>query len=402
MNESLPAAPAGYSFGTPTFSDSSGTPNDGIVTITTNGETVEVTTVNTLSRDAGSLTLSKVLTGGPAGYTGPFTINYDCNDGTAHDGSKSVSAGSTSSAITGIPTGTQCTISETPPTAPTGYTFGAPSFSPSATVTITTKDQTVNVQTTNTLTSTTPPVTPPSPKADITVTKAATPAVQLPIGGGSMPITYSIVVSNAGPDAAQNVKVADAAPASVTFVSATTSAGTCTTTALALDCTISSIPAGGSVSITINATVSSTGTKVNVVTTTTTTPETNPNNNTAQAQTVVTATAVPPTPKPTPKPKPAPAICSTVTVTQKVLTANGKPQTISVKVTQGKKGVSHATVKITGPGISKTMKTDKNGRLSVSVKAKTPGIIRVEIVGKNACNTQRVGVVGAYEPPVTG
>ncbi len=103
-------------------------------------------------RDQGSLTLSKVLTGGPAGYTGPFTINYDCNDGTAHDGSKSVSAGSTSSAITGIPTGTQCTISETPPTAPTGYTFGTPSFSPSATVTITNKDQTVNVQTTNTLT----------------------------------------------------------------------------------------------------------------------------------------------------------------------------------------------------------------------------------------------------------
>ena len=122
------------------------------MTIATKGATVEVTTNNTLTRDTGSLTLSKVLTGGPAGYTGPFTINYDCNDGTAHDGSKSVSAGATSSAITGIPTGTQCTISETPPTAPTGYTFGAPSFSPSATVTITNKDQTVNVQTTNTLT----------------------------------------------------------------------------------------------------------------------------------------------------------------------------------------------------------------------------------------------------------
>ena len=79
----------------------------------------------------GSLTLSKVLTGGPAGYTGPFTINYDCNDGTAHDGSKSVAAGTTSSAITGIPTGTQCTVSETPPSAPAGYSFGAPSFSPS-------------------------------------------------------------------------------------------------------------------------------------------------------------------------------------------------------------------------------------------------------------------------------
>ena len=111
---------------------------------------VECTYLN--KRDTGSLTLSKVLTGGPAGYTGPFTINYDCNDGTAHDGSVSVNAGTTSAPITGIPTGTQCTISETPPTAPTGYTFGTPSFSPSAVATIATKGQTVNVQTTNTLT----------------------------------------------------------------------------------------------------------------------------------------------------------------------------------------------------------------------------------------------------------
>ena len=118
MNESLPAAPPGYTFGTPTFIENSGEPNDGIVTITSNGATVEVTTVNTLTRDLGSLTLSKVLSGGPAGYAGPFTINYDCNDGAAHDGSKSVAAGATSSPITGIPTGTQCTISETPPSAP--------------------------------------------------------------------------------------------------------------------------------------------------------------------------------------------------------------------------------------------------------------------------------------------
>ena len=102
------------------------------------------------------------------------------------------------------------------------------------------------------------------------------------VGGGSVPITYTIVVSNAGPDAAQNVKVGDAAPVGVTFVSATTSAGTCTTTALALDCTISSIAAGGSVTITINATVNATGTKTNLVTVATTTLETNPNNNTAR------------------------------------------------------------------------------------------------------------------------
>ena len=227
-----------------------------------NGETVEVTTVNTLSRDTGSLTLSKVLTGGPAGYTGPFTINYDCNDGTAHDGSKSVAAGTTSSVIAGIPTGTQCTISETLPAAPAGYSFGTPSFSPSSTVTIVGERSDRQRADDQHLTSTAPPVTPPSPKADITVTKAATPAVQLPVGGGSVPITYSIVVSNAGPDAAPECQGRGRRPGLGDIrLWPTTSAGTCTTTALALDCTISSIPAGGSVSITINATVSSTGTK---------------------------------------------------------------------------------------------------------------------------------------------
>ena len=369
VNESLPAAPAGYTFGTPTFSESSGTPNDGIVTITTKGATVEVTTVNTLTRDVGSLTLSKVLSGGPAEYAGPFTINYDCNDGLAHDGSKSVAAGATSSAITGIPTGTQCTISETLPAAPAGYSFGSPSFSPAATVTISAKDQTVNVQTTNTLTGdvgsltlskvlsggpaeyagpftinydcndglahdgsksvaagatssaitgiptgtqctisetlpaapagysfgspsfspaatvtisakdqtvnvqTTntltlippPPVTPPpvtpTPKTDISVTKAATPSVQLPLGGGSAPITYTLVVTNNGPDAAQNVKVADAAPVAVKFVPVATTSAPCsgTVTELALDCTIANLAAGASVTITVNATVNADG-----------------------------------------------------------------------------------------------------------------------------------------------
>ena len=146
ISETPPTAPTGYTFGTPTFSPSA------TVTIANKDQTVNVQTTNTLTRDTGSLTLSKVLTGGPAGYTGPFTINYDCNDGTAHDGSKSVSAGSTSSAITGIPTGTQCTVSETPPTAPRVTRSARRRSRRRATATITNKDQTVNVQTTNTLT----------------------------------------------------------------------------------------------------------------------------------------------------------------------------------------------------------------------------------------------------------
>ena len=38
----------------------------------------------------------------------------------------------------------------------------------------------------------------------------------------------------------------------------------------------------------------------------------------------------------------------------------------------------------------------------MTLKPSKPGIIRVAIQGAKACNTQRIGVVGVYEPPVTG
>ena len=237
------------------------------------------------------------------------------------------------------------------------------------------------------------------PKSDVTVTKTATASVVLPLGGGSAPIVYSIAARNNGPDAAQNVKVSDSAPADVTFVSATTGKGTCTTTPSSVDCTISGLAVGESVPITINATVNATGTKTNVVVITNTTPpDTNPNNNTASASTIVTAPVAPPKPPPVVIPE----ICSTLVANPKVLKANGKAQKINVTVKKGKKGVAGATVKITGPGISKTVKTGKDGKVKVTVKPSQPGIIRVVIQGGKVCNSQRIGVVGVYEPPVTG
>ena len=150
--------------------------------------------------------------------------------------------------------------------------------------------------------------------------------------------------------------------------------------------------------IKVNATVTQTGTITNTGTTTTTTPETNTANNTDSAQTIVVAPAKPPV-KP---PVVAPEICNTVTVVPKTLKATGKTQKIVVKVTQGKKGVAGAKVKITGAGISKTVKSGKNGKVTVTFKPTKPGIIKVEIQNKKACNTQRIGVVGVFEPPVTG
>ena len=58
-----------------------------------------------------------------------------------------------------------------------------------------------------------------------------------------------------------------------------------------------------------------------------------------------------------------------------MLKGNGKSQKITPsKVTQGKKGVAGAKVKITGPGISKTVTSGKNGKVTVTVKPSKPGI----------------------------
>ena len=155
ITETLPnPAPNGYSFGTPTFTETSGTADDGVVTIL-GSATVTVTTHNTLTRNTGSLKVAKTLTGGPAtGYDPDYTISWNCDDGDGapYDGSTTVKAGAAAvTARSGIPTGTQCTVSETLPNPPTGWSFSTPTYDPSATVTIATKDQVVTVTVHNTL-----------------------------------------------------------------------------------------------------------------------------------------------------------------------------------------------------------------------------------------------------------
>ena len=87
--------------------------------------------------------------------------------------------------ISGIPTGTQCTVSEpSPPTPPEGYTWGTPTFSPSATVTIAVKNATVEVTTNNTLSRDTGKITvvkkfvgaPDGSKATLQIKSGATVA----------------------------------------------------------------------------------------------------------------------------------------------------------------------------------------------------------------------------------
>ena len=102
-------------------------------------------------QDTGSLKITKALTGGPQGYTGPFDVAYNC--GVGHTGTTSVSVGSPKT-ISGIPLLTTCTVSEPVlPSPPSGYSFGTPTFSPNnGVVTVTSKTTPVEVTVNNSLT----------------------------------------------------------------------------------------------------------------------------------------------------------------------------------------------------------------------------------------------------------
>jgi uncharacterized repeat protein (TIGR01451 family) len=64
-------------------------------------------------------------------------------------------------------------------------------------------------------------------------------------------ITYSLTVVNSGPSTATDVTLTDAIPPGTTFVSASSSAGTCGTPDGTVTCTIGDLPLGASVSVTI-------------------------------------------------------------------------------------------------------------------------------------------------------
>ncbi len=125
--------------------------------------------------------------------------------------------------------------------------------------------------------------------ADLSVVKSGTLTAT---AGGA--ISYTLVVSNAGPSAAQNVSVGDNPPAGVTvnsIVVARTGSGV--TACAGFACGLGTVAVGEVVTLTVFGAVASnvTGTITNTATVNSTTPDPNTSNNTDQHPTVVTQVA---------------------------------------------------------------------------------------------------------------
>jgi uncharacterized repeat protein (TIGR01451 family) len=225
-------------------------------------------------------------------------------------------------------------------------------------------------------------------RVDLSVTKAGSPATQ-DLGAGN--ITWTIVVTNNGPDTDTGVTVADPMPGGNTFVSATSSQGSCTGGAV-LNCNIGTMAAGASVTITLVTTPSAAGAQTNTVTVAGARPETNTTNNQATATVQITAPFVPP-----------PVFCVAVSKITPNQLFVGRKTTLTIHLTKHGKAASGIKVRIKGPKLNLTTKrSNSRGIVKQVVKMKKAGIDTFTPLASKRCNTKRVGVTGVFTPPVTG
>jgi uncharacterized repeat protein (TIGR01451 family) len=117
---------------------------------------------------------------------------------------------------------------------------------------------------------------------DLSITHSSSPN---PVFSGSN-LTYTINVANAGPSTATGVTIVDSLPAGVTFVSASTSQGTCSGSG-PVSCVLGNLPSGGAAAAMIVVRPASAGTIVNTASVMANESDPNPGNNTATATTTV-------------------------------------------------------------------------------------------------------------------
>src|SRR5206468_2473171 len=155
-----------------------------------------------------------------------------------------------------------------------------------ASVTSATPDLDPSNNTSATVQTTVVPVVPPS-RADLSITKTGPTSVS-----ASSTITYTLSVSNAGPDTASTVSVSDVLPPGVTLISASGSGWSCGGSST-VTCILPSLASGAasSIGISVRAPVEGT-TLLNSASVSSTTGDPNTANNTsATVQTTVVAGA---------------------------------------------------------------------------------------------------------------
>ena len=227
-----------------------------------------------------------------------------------------------------------------------------------------------------------------APLIDLAVTKTGSPS---PSTLGSGNITWTMVVTNNGPDTATGVTISDPVPVDNTYVSATTTQGSCTGGAI-LNCSLGTIPAGGTVTITLVTTPGVAGTVTNTVTVVGNETETNTANNTASASVVVVGPHTPPT-----------VFCVAVTKVTPHQLYVGRKTSLTIHLTRHGTAVKGIRVWIKGAKLNlRTKPSNGKGVINQKVRPTKAGIVVFTPLASPHCGTKRLGVTGVFTPPVTG
>lgn len=132
-------------------------------------------------------------------------------------------------------------------------------------------------------------VTSVTASADLGIAMLDTPD---PVGVGQT-VTYTVVVTNGGPDPALGVTVSDTLPSGLTLLGVSSSQGSCTA---AIACALGTIPGAAAAVITVTARADVAGAITNTAIVASASADGNASNNTARATTTVTGVATPPPP----------------------------------------------------------------------------------------------------------
>ena len=209
-------------------------------------------------------------------------------------------------------------------------------------------------------------------------------------------VTYTLTITNRGPDTATNVQLADPAPFGIAYLTANAVQGTCNPTPSHITCGLGSIAADRAVTVAVTGRAAQVGSHTNTATVTGSGGrETNPADNVDSATTVV------PQPLLAPEP-PTTAPCLRLTVKPKVVKADGKIDRITVGVTAADRPVAGARVLVAGARVRERARTNRRGIAVLFVNPKRAGLLTVSTFKTKppACGPKRIGVVGVFLPPV--
>lgn len=224
-----------------------------------------------------------------------------------------------------------------------------------------------------------PPLPPPANRADLAITKVASPE-SITIGST---YTATIRVTNNGGAGATNVVVRELVAQGTSLVSARASQGTCSLPTRS--CALGTLAAGASAAIAVVIRGQVVGARVNTVEVNAAEADPDTTDNVASALVHVVG----------------PTVCARLTLSHRTATP-GTRFTLAARARSVRLApIWGLNVMLRGAGVARTTTTGVDGIALFKVNAARPGIIVVAVPGSNRCQAG-IGVLGAVFPGVSG